>query len=78
MKKGDLAWLPSATSLLQFAEENNPDSGVKCFCNPKVPAHVLVLGEVADIYYKVGYRGGVWHVPKNYLYELEGDSHHVG
>jgi len=78
MKKGDLAWLPSATSLIQFAEEDNPDSGVKQFCNPKVPTHVLVLGEVAGIYYKVGYRGGVWHVPKHYLYELQGESQHVG
>jgi hypothetical protein len=37
----------------------------------------LVLGEVAGIYYKVGYRGGVWHVPKHYLYELQGDTQHA-
>jgi len=41
---------------------------VKLFCNPKVPTHVLVLGEIKDIYYKVNYRGGVWAVPKHYLY----------
>ena len=78
MKKGDLAWLPSSTSLLQFAEEDNPDSGVKQFCNPKVPTHVLILGEVGGVYYKVGYRGGVWNVPKHYLYELTGEAHHAG
>ena len=68
MKRGDLAWLPSATSLLQFQNEDDPESGVKLFCNPKVPTHVLVLGEIKDIYYKVNYRGGVWAVPKHYLY----------
>ena len=71
MKKGDLAWLPSSTSLLQFAEEGNPDSGVKLFCYPKVPTHVLVLGEITDTYYKIEYRGGKWAVPKHYLYELQ-------
>ena len=77
MKKGDLAWLPSATSLLQFTEEDNPESGVKLFCYPKVPTHVLVLGEVANTYYKVGYGGGVWHVPKHYLYELQEEARHA-
>ena len=74
MKKGDLAWLPSATSLIQFAEEDKPDSGVKCFCNPKVPTHVLVLGEIEDVYYKIGYRGARWAVPKHYLYELQSEA----
>ena len=55
MKKGDLAWLPSATSLLQFSEEGDPDSGVKCFCNPKAPTHVLILGEITDVYYHIEY-----------------------
>ena len=68
MKKGDLAWLPSATSLIQFQTEDDPESGVKFFCNPKVPTHVLVLGEIKDVYYKVNYRGSVWAVPKHYLY----------
>tara|TARA_R100001510_G_C7566544_1_gene144630 strand:- start:86 stop:322 length:237 start_codon:yes stop_codon:yes gene_type:complete len=78
MKKGDLAWLPSSTSLLQFAEEDNPDSGVKCFCNPKMPTHVLVLGEISDVYYKIGYRGACWAVPKHYLYEMQEDFRDVG
>ena len=78
MKKGDLAWLPSATSLLQFAEEDNPDSGVSCFCNPKVPTHVLILGEIKDTYYKIGYRGGRWAVPKHYLYEIQEEVQHAG
>ena len=77
MKKGDLAWLPSSTSLLQFAEEDNPESGVSCFCNPKIPTHVLVLGEITDVYYKIEYRGGKWAVPKHYLYELQETTHHV-
>lgn len=77
MKKGDLAWLPSATSLLQFAVEDNPDSGVKQFCNPKVPTHVLILGEIEDIYYKVNYRGSVWAVPKHYLYIAQEAARHV-
>ena len=77
MKKGDLAWLPSATSLLQFAVEDNPDSGVKQFCNPKVPTHVLILGEIAGTYYKIEYRGGKWAVPKHYLYELREATYHA-
>ncbi len=71
MKKGDLAWLPSATSLLQFAEEDNPESGVKMFCNPKAPTHVLILGEIENVYYKVSYRGSTWAVPKRYLYAAQ-------
>ena len=77
MKKGDLAWLPSATSLLQFAVEDNPDSGVSCFCNPKVPTHGLILGEIAGTYYKIEYRGGKWAVPKHYLYELREATYHA-
>jgi hypothetical protein len=63
MKKGDLAWLPSATSLLQFSRENDPESGV--------------LGEIADTYYKIEYRGGKWAVPKHYLYELQEAAKHA-
>jgi len=77
MKKGDLAWLPSATSLIQFAVDDNPDSGVKCFCNPKVPTHVLVLGEIDNVYYKVGYRGSAWFVPKHCLYALDREVRNV-
>jgi hypothetical protein len=77
MKKGDLAWLPSATSLLQFNNENDPESGVTCFCYPKAPTHVLVLGEIADTYYKIGYRGGKWAVPKHYLYEIQEETRHA-
>jgi len=77
MKKGDLAWLPSATSLLQFAKEDDPESGVKLFCNPKVPTHVLVLGEIKDVYYKVNYRGSVWAVPKHYLYIAQEATNYV-
>tara|TARA_R100000234_G_C4997117_1_gene178488 strand:- start:1040 stop:1276 length:237 start_codon:yes stop_codon:yes gene_type:complete len=78
MKKGDLAWLPASTSLIQFSVEDKPDSGVKCFCNPKTPTHVLVLGEIEGVYYKVGYRGSVWAVPKSYLYELDKEIRDVG
>jgi len=78
MKKGDLAWLPSATSLLQFSNENDPESGVTCFCYPKAPMHVLVLGEISDVYYKIEYRGGKWAVPKHYLYEIKEETRHVG
>ena len=77
MKKGDLAWLPSATSLLQFNNEDDPESGVTCFCRPKSPTHVLVLGEITDVYYKIEYRGGKWAVPKHYLYELQETTQHV-
>jgi hypothetical protein len=77
MKKGDLAWLPSATSLIQFQSEDDPESGVKYFCNPKVPTHVLVLGEIKDVYYKVNYRGSVWAVPKHYLYIAQEATNYV-
>ena len=77
MKKGDLAWLPSATSLLQFNNEDDPESGVTCFCYPQAPTHVLVLGEVTDTYYKIEYRGGRWAVPKHYLYELQEATKHA-
>ena len=77
MKKGDLAWLPSSISLLQFAEEDNPESGVSCFCNPKIPTHVLVLCEISAELRQIGYRGGRWAVPKHYLYEIQGEVQHA-
>ena len=60
--------LPHLQPLLQFQIEDDPESGVKMFLQQKYQRIVLVLGEVADVYYKVNYRGGVWAVPKHYLY----------
>jgi hypothetical protein len=43
-----------------------------------VPTHVLILGEIEDTYYKIGYRGGRWAVPKHYLYEIQEEVQHAG
>ena len=51
MKTGDLAWLPSQTALLSFADPDDPKSDVREWCYPKEPKHVLVLKDLDETYY---------------------------
>ena len=68
MKRGDLAWLPSQTALLSFADPDDPKSDVREWCYPKEPKHVLVLKDLDETYYLIEYRGQQWAVPKRLLY----------
>ena len=63
MIPGNLAWLPTRTTLLSF---NGPD--VKEWCYPKQPQYVLVVREMDEVYFEILYRGEKWAVPKNCLY----------
>jgi hypothetical protein len=63
MIPGNLAWLPTGTTLLSF---NGPD--VKEWCYPKQPQYVLVVREMDEVYFEILYRGEKWAVPKNCLY----------
>ena len=61
---GNLAWLPTGTTLLSF---DGPD--VKEWCKPKQPQYVLVVREVDETYFEILYRGEKWSVPKRCLYQ---------
>ena len=71
LNEGDLAWLPSSTALLDFVEEGVASSGVREWCYPKEPKHVLVLKELDDTYYIIAYGGRKWAVPKRELHRLK-------
>ena len=66
MKKGDLVWIPSNTTLVQFKDDNV----VHKFIQPVKPSSVLVIGE-KDPYYKILYEGSQWYVRKGDTYNIE-------
>jgi hypothetical protein len=68
MDKGDLAWIPSAVSLIKF--NNLEDKTVikhRCLQEPK---HVVVIGE-DSVYYEVLYEGEKWYAPKREVYDVD-------
>ena len=68
MNSGDLAWLPSNTALLSFSVEGDSRSGIREWCYPQEPKHVLVLKDLDETYYLIEYRGQKWACPKVHLY----------
>lgn len=64
MNPGNLAWLPTGTTLLSFDGQD-----VKEFCKPKQPQYVFIVREVDETYYEILYRGERWSVPKRCLYK---------
>ena len=70
MDKGDLVWIPSDITLLQFRPESGATTGqaVDRWLTVKKPSNVL-LAEKGDIYYKVFHEGEWWHARKSDVYE---------
>ena len=70
MNKGDLVWIPSDITLLQFRTEeaSSVDLAVNRWLKVKEPSNVLLV-EKGDIYYKVFHEGERWHARKIDVYE---------
>ena len=67
---GDLAFLPSDLTLLQFSTDNSFTSPQRWVRTSK-PAHVLFLGEQNDTpYCLVLYNGETWSVPRHEIYPI--------
>ena len=66
-KKGDLAWTPSATTLIKL--DDFGDTVVE-WCRVKVPTHVVVLGEQDGPYHEVLYRSEKWLARTLDIYEI--------
>ncbi len=65
MNKGDLVWLPSNTTLLQFEEE---ETVVKKHKSTERPMNVFLVEKYDDVYWKILCEGEQWCVPKNLLF----------
>lgn len=65
MNKGDLVWLPSNTTLLQFEEE---ETVVKRHKSTERPMNVFLVEKYDDVYWKILCDGEQWCVPKNLLF----------
>lgn len=63
MNKGDLVWIPSDITLLQFNEGT-----VDRWITVKEPYNVL-LAEKGDVYFKVFHEGEWWHARKSDVFE---------
>ena len=71
MKKGDLVFLPSDLTLLQFDEKVGEESKAPCdWTRTDEPSHALLVGEdqFKEYYFQVFYKGQVWLAPKNSIY----------
>ena len=66
-KKGDLAFVPSGLTLLQFAEEKS----VKKFVTTKAPSSVIIVeNEAHSPYCSILYDGERWYVPRIDIYPI--------
>ena len=71
INSGQLAFLPSGLTLIQFSPKESADTPTKWMKISK-PAHVLVVGEQDDTpYCLVLYNGEKWSVPKNKVYPFQ-------
>ena len=66
---GELAFLPSESTLIQFLEGKNPSS-VRRFVKIEEPTHVLIVG-LEHPYYKVLYNGECWLSREQDIYPTE-------
>ena len=75
LNKGQLVFLPSDSTLLQFTEDTKPSydtSTVKKFHNLSKPAHVLFMGyEKETPFCVVLYNGERWLATRKDIYPLE-------
>jgi len=66
-KKGDLVFVPSGLTLLQFAEEKS----VKKFVTTKAPSSVIIVeNETHSPYCSILYGGERWFVPRIDIYPI--------
>jgi hypothetical protein len=68
-KKGDLAFIPSDLTLLQFADKTS----VKKFIKTKAPSSAMIVeNETHSPYCSILYNGERWYVPKIDIYPIPG------
>jgi hypothetical protein len=70
LAKGDLVFIPSEVTLLQFdnssrSKSEHPNKWLKT----KKPAHALLARNEKGSYYKILYEGQYWFVDKSNVYE---------
>jgi hypothetical protein len=73
-KKGDLVFVPSGLTLLQFADtsaEDTSSASVKNFTRTVVPSPVIIVeNEAQSPYCSILYNGERWYVPKREVYPI--------
>ena len=75
LKEGQLAFLPSDLTLLQFTT-SDPNAAVQKFCKTQVPSHVLVIEYKKETpYCVVLYNGERWAALKTDVYPTERLNH---
>ena len=67
LKKGDLAWTPSDTTLIKMDDFGET---VVEWCRVKVPTHVVVLSDQEGPYHEVLYRSEKWLARTLDMYEI--------
>ena len=72
LEKGELAFLPSESTLIQFNKKPSSvsSSAVKKFITVAEPAHVLIVDQ-REPYYRVLYKGEYWLARKLDIYPME-------
>ena len=77
LKEGQLAFLPSDLTLLQFAKTDSSDAikhgaPVQRFCKTSSPSHALIIEcKTETPYCIVLYNGEFWSAPKTDIYPTE-------
>jgi len=64
VNRGDLVWIPSDITLLQFKDGGTE---INRFTKLKKPNNVLLM-EKGETYYKIIYQGENWHALKTDVY----------
>jgi len=64
MNKGELVWLPAATTLLRFDEAGTANK----HRSTERPMNVFLVEKYDDVYWKILCDGEQWCVPKNLLF----------
>jgi hypothetical protein len=77
-KKGDLVFVPSGLTLLQFADkaaEDASSASVKNFTRTVTPSPVIIVeNETQSPYCSILYNGERWYVPRREVYPITGSD----
>ena len=74
--KGDLAWLPSNSTLVQLDEKeddsliSSSDYVIKKWKITNKPKHVVVLSEYNETYFQIMCDGKEWYTERQSLYKV--------
>jgi len=73
-KSGDLVFVPSGLTLLQFTEASEKDwrpPSVKKFIRTETPSSVIIVeNEAQSPYCSILYNGERWYVPRREVYPI--------